>query len=117
MLPALDDFDQVKISGYCMSHGRFFYNQRGTAASVGPLYDQCWKFWLSDVRDDNGKFWFNMRTARVTRIPDGYVECYCAACLGPIRFRAAIALGQTVRYAACKKSMLWGPRFANKEAT
>lgn len=62
----MEPFDLIRISGYCYSHDRFFYRQPAVVASVGPLYGPCIKVWMVQIPDDCGKFWFDLRFARVT---------------------------------------------------
>jgi len=57
----LQEYDEVVVSGYCLSEGRFFYRMPGVIAT---LRDRELKIWPQDGRGDS-KLWFRLRTLRV----------------------------------------------------
>jgi hypothetical protein len=57
------EYDEITVSGYCLSSGKFVYNMRavvGCAAKHNPQF----KVWPSDPRSDgDDKMWFDRRFA------------------------------------------------------
>lgn len=58
----LQEFDEVTLSGYCGSEGRFFYHLAGCIGTVEPTQI---KLWPEDPSVGDGKLWFDLRTLRI----------------------------------------------------
>jgi hypothetical protein len=68
----IQEFDDVVISGYCFSEGRFVYNAKGV---VGTAYNSRrhrgtdhWheiKVWIERADFTTNKLWFDRRFARI----------------------------------------------------
>ncbi len=60
-------WDEVAISGYCLSECRFFYGLRGLVATVDRKCDQL-KVWPHAEGIGDGKLWFRLSWARITLV-------------------------------------------------
>lgn len=60
----LREWDEVTISGYCLSEGRFFYHLRGT---IGTIDGDSLKLWPLPEPIGDGKLWFDRRFVRLVK--------------------------------------------------